>query len=454
MHRMTTGPSRQGLRVESAIRGSLGRAIWRLAWPITLSQALFMLPSLYDSLWLGRLGNGSQAAAGLAMSVRITMISVLMALSGASGAVVARHVGANDEDGANLATLQAVILMTVSSGLLGIVGFVFAEPLMRLAGADATVLPSAVSYARIIFAGLIAMELLPSIGGMLNTAGAPQIRLTMTLWMMGTQLVLEPLLTLRFGLAGAASAVVAANAAGMLWGLGVLLSGRAAIRIDVRNLRLDFPTMGRIIRVALPSVVQRGAPNLANSLLIRLVSSYGSPILAAWVVTTRVLGVVQVPAMGISSAAAAMVGLNLGARQVPRAERAVRVINRIALGITASLVLFLLVAAPWVLSWFNLDPEAVAPGATMLRWVALGYLVQTVTLVHDGAQVGAGDTLSPMLVNLASLWLVQLPLAWLLARGVGLGPQGIWWGLIVGWSVQAVMMVGRYKAARWQTIEV
>lgn len=435
---------------EAAIHGGLARAIWRLAGPITLSQALFMLPSLYDSLWLGRLGNGAQAAAGLAMSVRVTMISVLMALSSASGAVVARYVGADDEDGANLATLQAVILMAVSSGVLGLIGFVFAEPLMRLAGADPEVLPSAVTYARVIFAGLIAMELLPSIGGMLNTAGAPQIRLTMMLCMLSTQLVAQPLLTQRFGLVGAATAVVLGNAAGMSWGLGVLLSGRAALRIDIRNLRLDLPTMGRIVRVALPAVVQRGAPNLANSLLIRLIAAYGSPILAAWVVTTRVMGVMQVPAMGLSGAAAAMVGINMGADQIPRAEKAVRWIARVALAITAVLALFLLVAAPWVLSWFKLDLAAMAPGAAMLRWIAVGNLLFTVTLVYDGAQVGAGDTLSPMLVNLAALWLVQLPLAWLLTQVIDLGPQSLWWSLLAGYAVQAALMVKRYRAARWQ----
>lgn len=449
---VTTNTPERSRPADEAVRGSLARAIWRLAWPITLSQTLFMLPSLYDSLWLARLGAGAQAAAGLAMSVRITMISVLMALSGASGAVVARYVGANDERNANLATLQAVILMTVSSGTLGVTGLLFAEPLMRLAGADATVLPAAVTYARVIFAGLIAMELLPSIGGMLNTAGAPKIRLTMTLWMMGTQLVTQPLLVGRFGIAGAASAVVIANAAGMLWGLGVLLRGRAAVRIDRHDLRIDLPMMGRIIRIALPSVVQRGAPNLANSLLMRLIASYGSPVLAAWVVTTRVLGVLQVPGTGISGAAAAMVGLNLGARQVRRAERAVRWIARAAVAVTAGLVLLLLIAAPWVLSWFGLESDALGPGVAMMRWVSLGYLIQAVTLVYDAAQVGAGDTVSPMLVNLAALWLVQLPLAWFLARGMGLGPQGIWWGLIAGWGVQAILMVRRYREARWQKV--
>ena len=409
-----------------------------------------MLPGLYDALWLGRLGAGAQAAAGLAVSVRITMISVLMALSGASGAVVARYVGARDQRNASLATLQAVILMALSSGVLGAVGFLFAEPLMRLAGADATVLPLAVRYAHIIFAGLIALELVPSIGGMLSTAGAPQIRLTMMVWVVATQLVVQPVLTRRFGIDGAAAAVVVASAVGMLWGLGALLRGRAAIRIDVHNLRIDLPMMGRIVRIALPSVVQRGAPNLAMSLLMRLIASQGSDILAVWVVSQRVLAVMLVPGMGVAGAASAMVGLNLGADQVRRAEDAVRRISRVALLISTALALVLGFTAPYVLGWFSLEPEALTSGVVMLRWLCLGYLLQTVTWVHQAAQTGAGDTLSPMIVNMIALWLVQLPLVWILSRVLGLGSQSIWWGLVVGWAVQAALMVKRYRAARWQ----
>ena len=439
---------------EDAISGSLARGIWRLAWPITLSQALFMLPGLYDSLWLARLGSTAQAAAGLAVSVRITLISVLMALSGASGAVVARYVGAKDQRNANLATLQAVILMALSAGGLGLMGYLLADPLMRLAGADAEVLPLAVRYGRIIFTGLIALELVPSIGGMLNTAGAPQIRLTMMLWVMGVQLVSEPFLTRRFGIDGSAAAIVGAHIVGTLWGLGALLRGRATVRIDLRALRLDLPMMGRIVRIALPSVVQRGAPNLATSLLIRLISSYGSGTLAAWVVCGRVLGIMQIPGMGISGAASGMVGLNLGAKQIQRAEKAVQTIGRVAVGISAVLMLILIAVAPWILGWFKLEPDALASGVVMLRWLSVGYLLQTVTLVYDAAQVGAGDTVSPMLVNLAALWLVQLPLAWIVSKGIGLGPQSIWASLVLGWAVQAILMVKRFRAARWQAMRL
>ncbi|MCD6284799.1 MAG: hypothetical protein J7M39_02655, partial [Anaerolineae bacterium] len=218
----------------------------------------------------------------------------------------------------------------------------------------------------------------------------------------------------------------------------------------VHDLRIDLPMMGRIVRIALPAVVQRGAPNLAMSLLLRLIASFGADTLAAWVVSNRLLAIMQVPAMGISSAGAAMVGLNMGAGQIKRAESAVRWINHAALAMSASLGVILMITAPWALGWFNLEPEALTSGIVMLRWLCLGYLLQTTTWVHDAAQVGAGDTLSPMLVNLVALWIVQLPLVWILARGLRLGPQSIWWGLVLGWGVQAALMVKRYRAARWQ----
>ena len=431
-------------------RGSLVRNIWHLAWPITLSQFLFMLPGLYDAAWLGRLGPGAQAAAGLATSVRITMISVLMALSGGSGAVVARYVGAKDQEKANLAVLQAVILMIVASGTLGLIGVIFAEPLMRLAGADADVLPLAVRYARILFAGLIAMEMVPSVGGMMNAAGAPHVRLGMMLWSMGTMLVAEPLLVNWLGLEGAVLALVGSNTVGMLWGLGVLVTGRASVRIDVRNLRLDFPMMKRILRVALPAIIQRGTPNLAMSLLMRLISSYGAATLAAWVVVRRIFSFAQIPSMGLSGVVSAMVGQNLGAGQSQRAERAVSLIACAVAGIMVVVLGCLALFAPQAMALFSDDAESVSIGIHIIRMLSLGYLAFGVNFVFDTAQGGAGDTASPMAINLVALWLAQIPLAYLLSRPFGLGADGIWLALVIGWFVQAALMIWRYRQGRWK----
>ncbi len=454
MREPATRPASRRADRYDVTQGDLGGNVWHLAWPILLSQLVFMAPGLYDAVWLGRLGSGAQAAAGLATSVRITMISVLMALSGAGGAVVARYVGAQDQKNANLAVLQAVILMAVSSGGLGIVGLLFTEPLMRLAGADAEVLPLAVRYARILFAGLIAMEMVPSVGGMLNAAGAPGVGLAMRLWSTGTMLVAEPLLVRWLGLEGAVLALVGSNAIGMFWGLGVLLAGRAPVHIDVHDLRLDLSMMGRILRIALPGIVQRGTPNLAMSLLMRLVSSYGATTLAAWVVARRIFSLAQIPSMGLARVAPAMVGQNLGAGQPGRAERAVGLIMRVAVGSTVLVLGGLVLLAPQVMALFSEDAASVFTGAQIIRALSLGYLAFAFNGVYDAAQAGAGDTVSPMVINLLALWIVQIPLAYLLSRTVGLGANGIWYALVIGWFAQAALMFWRYRQGRWKSTRI
>ncbi len=435
-------------------QGSLRRNIWQLAWPNTVTQTLFMLPGLYDAVWLGRLGPGAQAAAGLTMSVRITMISVLMALSMGSGAVVARYLGAKDQDGANLAALQGVILMLVASGGLGLVGLIFARPLMQLGGANAETLPLAVRYSRVIFGGLIAMEMVPSVGSMLASAGAPRIMLGMTLCGALTLLVAEPLLVHWLGLEGAALALVGGNVVGMLCGLGMLLTGRAPVQIDLRNLRLDKTVMGRILRVALPAVVQRGAPNLAMSLLVRFISGYGAAALAAWVIVRRAFGFALIPGMGLAVSTSAMVGQNLGAKQPERATRSVGLIARAAGIVSGGVIALLALCAPQVLALFSRDAETVRVGVHVIHALGLGYLAFTLSAVFGAAQTGAGDTLSPMLVTTTASWLVLIPLAYLLPRLAGLGADGIWLGLTLSWIVQAALLVLRFRQGRWKLKQV
>ncbi|MGC9396589.1 MAG: MATE family efflux transporter [Anaerolineae bacterium] len=435
-------------------QGDLRDSIVRLTWPNLASQLLFMAPSLYDAVWLGKLGAGAQAAAGLATSVRITMISVLMALSGASGAVVARYVGAKDQKNANLAALQSVILMLVSSGVLGLIGVVFAEPLMRLGGADAETLPLAVRYARILFGGLVAMELVPSIGGMLSGIGAPDVWLGMTAWVMGVMLVAEPLLVTWLGLEGAVLALTGAHAVAMVWGLWRLIAGHAPVRIDLHDLRLDVPMMGRVLRIAAPTVIQRGTPNLAMSLLTRFISVYGAAALAAWTVVQRIFGFAQVPGMALSRISPAMVGQNLGAQQPERAERGVNLLLWITLIVTGVVLGMLVMFAPQVFALFSDDVAATAVGVQMLRVLALGYLANTLTLVLNGAQIGAGDTVAPMLINIVALWAIQIPLVYLFSQVLRLGVTSIWVALVIGWLVQLALLVRRHQRGQWKSKQI
>jgi Na+-driven multidrug efflux pump len=302
----------------------------------------------------------------------------------------------------------------------------------------------------VLFAGLIAMELVPSMGFMLNAAGAPQVLLAMTLWSGGTLLVAEPLLARWWGIDGAALALVGANGVGMLWGLGVVFSRRGPIRVDLRELRIDLPMMGRILRVAGPAVIQRGTPNVANTVLTRMVSGYGAATLAAWIVVRRIFQFATIPSLGLSRVTPALVGQNLGAGNPDRAQQAVRSVVRAAFATGVVVLGLLAIWAVPVVSVFSRDAATIARGARVIRILSVGYLAFSLSTVYDTAQAGAGDTVSPMLINVVSLWGVQVPLAYLLSRAPNVGAEGIWIALVLGYGLQLALMWLRFRQGRWR----
>jgi putative MATE family efflux protein len=415
---------------------------------------IFTVPTVYDALWLGRLGGAEQAAAGLVMAVRITMISPLMALSLAGGAVVSRCLGAEQARDSNLAASQALVLMVLSSTCIGLIGLAFTRPLMALAGADATIMPHAIAYGRIVFLGLVAIELVPSLGYMLIGAGAPRLMLMMSATTAAALIVSEPFLVRARGLEGAAISYVGSHAAGAVLGLVLLASGRVPVRVSLRALRPSPAAMWRILRIALPAVPQRGAQNLAVSAVTRMVAGYGAPTLAAWVVVQRAYRFALIPGFALARSVPGLVGQSLGSSQPRRATKAVTLISRAAL--LTNLIVFGLSAwfAPTLMSLLSTDPQTVPIATQLMRLLALGFVARATALVFQSAQTGAGDTVSPMVINLVALWAIQIPVAVGLSRATELGADGIWAAVVLSWGIQAAMMAWRYHQGRWRTQRV
>jgi putative MATE family efflux protein len=444
-----------GGRALDITHGRLRDNIWQLSWPLMISQGLSFFPGLYDAYWLARLGSYALAAATIAITLRITLISVLMALSGASAAVISRFVGAEEHELANRAATQSVLLFVVAAGGLGIFGFIFIEPLLRLAGASGDLLAPTVAYGRVIFAGLIAMEMVPSMGNMLSSSGNPQLSLQMNLLTLFSFLAFEPLfIGLGWDVTGAALALVLANTAGMLYGLFLLSSGRAAVRTEWRYARPDWDMIRRILRIAIPGIAQKGIPNLANTILLRFMAGYGAAPVAVFSLFGRISSLLLIPASGLSSAAPAMVGQNLGARRPSRAARAVDLIAVGAVAIAALLLGLLALFAGPVFGAFTQETTTIAAGVQVI-WVLVLYRVLMVLgTVMDGGLTGAGDTVSPMIVNFVALFVVMLPAVWVLSTVAGWGVSGILAGLALGMGVQALLMTLRFRQGRWQTVRI
>ncbi len=326
---------------------------------------------------------------------------------------------------------------------------------MILVGAGGDLLAPTTAYARAIFVGLIPIEMVPSVGNMLNCAGNPQLSLQMNLLTLFSFLLLEPLLIwLGLGIGGAGLALALANTIGTLYGFYLLASGRAAVRFELRYLRPDWPMIGRILRIAVPGIAQRGLPNLANTILMRLMATYGVAPLAAFSLFGRAAMLLLIPAGGLSGAMPAMVGQNLGAGQPRRAARAATAIATMATGIAALLLGLLVLWAEPALRLFTGDPQTIAVGVAAMGVLALYRVLMTLGMALDGALTGAGDTVSPMVVNIIALWLVQLPVAWFLAMYLGWQADGIWWALVVGMAVQAGLLVARFRQGRWQAVRI
>lgn len=436
--------------------GSLGRLVFKLALPSAAETALFQVATLLDIVWLGRLGGVALPAATLGYTLRLVLISPMMGLSVGGMALVARHLGARERRRADHAVMQTLLLVFAIVLPLSVVGLLFAPTFLRWMGAEGALLSDAVAYCRVIFAGLLFMEMLPTMNGVIRGAGHPEYTLRSNVANVGVMALAEPLLVLglgpvpALGVAGAGWAVVLGSVAGIAVQLFILVRGSAGVTIRLADARPDLPTMGRILKVALPTAAQRFSPNLANAVLLRLVAGLGTDVLSAYSVVSRLFGFLQCLSMGIGNAAATMMGQNLGAGKPARAERATTIGMWSSLGVSLAAFGLLNVAAAPVLGLFARDATVIAIATqallfTIVSGVGFGWLQ-----VVSYALSGAGDALSPMVVNMAALWLVQLPACWALSGPLGLGAPGVWTGLAVGYLAGAAAITLQFRKGRWK----
>jgi len=437
-------------------RGSILRHIWSLAIPATGSIALSGFSSLVDVFWLGRLGSKELAAASMGMSLRMVVISILIGVSIGGAALVARYIGAQEKWRANRAALQIAFLAVSIGGLVGIVGYIWAEPLLYLMGARGDVLALGVQWVRVIFAGLVIVEMLPSMNQVLYGAGNPERAFQANLAYVLVLITFEPLLIFGlgslqgFGIQGASLARVLASAVGIAFQWYVLLAGKARVKVDLHDIRLDFAMMGRVMKLAVPTGVTHLAMNLAGTLTYRVIAPFGVAMIAAFGVVSKVLGFAFTLPGGVILSPRTMVGQNLGAGKPERAMRAGWSAAGLSAALTASQMVLVFFLAEPILVLFNADPAVITEGSRGLLYLALPQIAYSVGDCVSVALIGAGDTVSPMWISMGSLWLVRLPLMYGLANLLGWGPVGIWVGMGLAQVVEALAMALRFGQGKWK----
>jgi putative MATE family efflux protein len=435
--------------------GSINRSILMLAIPMAVEGILQSLFDVVDLFWVGRLGANGVAAIGLTESLLAVVFAVGLGLSLSTTAVVARRIGEKLPGEAAIAAVQAIQLGLLISMALGICGGMAAPELLRATGASASVVTMGANYSRIALGGCGAIVILLLNNAILRGAGDAALAMRIMWISNGVNMVLAPCLIFgwgpfpRFGVAGAALATLAARLFGILCQTFWLMRGTGRIRILGTPFRFHPAVLQRLLRLSLPGIVQFTVINASWIVLVRIVALNGAPAVASY--TVSILIFFLMPAWGLSNAAATLVGQNLGAGQPDRAEQIVwraGFFNMLFLGVLGA---FLFVFATPLVRIFLDDPEVASNAAVILRILVCGNIGYAQAVVILQAFNGAGDTLTPLIVNFLGFWILEIPLAWWLASQERLGAQGVSLSIVLTEFAIASISVLLFRRGRWKS---
>jgi putative MATE family efflux protein len=437
--------------------GSLGRAILLLAIPMVLEMAMEALFAIVNLFWVSRLGTGAVASVGLTETLMAYVYTVGMGFAMAGTAMVARRIGEKDAQAASKAAAQVMWLAVGTGAALGLSSGIFAPQLLELMGASANVVSTGGTFARILLGGQAIVLLLFVLNGAFRGTGDAAMSLRTLFIANAINLVLDPCLIFglgpfpRLGLTGTAVATTVGRGVGVMVQLYFLFSGKRRIHVRLQTLAPDLSVIGRLVWMSLGGIGQYMIATLSWGVLVRIIARFGDQAVAGYTVAMRVLFFTLLPAWGMSNAAATLVGQSLGAGKPQRAEQSVyraATYNMVFLGAVAVVLIF---ATRYVLAPFGADPSLLPVGTVALRTFAYGFVFYGLGMVVVQAFNGAGDTLTPTIINGFIFWAFQLPLAWSLAVWAKMGPQGVFWSVAASYSAQAVIGLLAFRRGTWKT---
>lgn len=450
---------REGTQAKEA--ENLGRRIWLLAGPVILEMGLHMLVEVVDTAMVGRLGARELAGVALGSRVVFTSIFVFAAIGTGAGALVARAIGAKQQEEADRAAGQALALAFVLGAFMAAGGYLLAGPLFSLARAEEAVRLLARDYLRIVILTSVLMLPLFVVNALLRAGGDTRTPLFLAAFTNGLNIAGDYVLIFglgavpRLGVRGAALATAGAQAAGAVLGLMAVFSGRKVFQVKPRELlRWDRHLIWRILRLSTPTALEELTYTVSGLVLLFLVSRLGTLSLAAHQVALTAEGLSFMPGFGFAITAATLTGQHLGARDPEGAVRSGWLTLRYSLLVMGSVGLVFFLAPRLLVGFFTTQPEVADLAATCIRIGALEQVPIAFEMVLSGSLRGAGDTRYPFLVSTFGNWVLRLPLVYLVTAVWTLPVWSVWVITVCDWFIRAGLLVWRYRGRSWVAVQV
>ncbi|MDR7131929.1 putative MATE family efflux protein [Algoriphagus sp. 4150] len=412
---------------------------------------------LIDTFWLGRLGANAVAAVSISFPILFLVLSLGAGLTLAGTVIISQFKGANDQKMIDFSASQTVLIIFFVSIVLAVLGYFSASPLMNLVGAGPEILEDSVTYFKVSSWGFVFLFMFFVFQSLMRGIGNVLLPMYIVFGTVLLNLFLDPIFIFGFGsipgygVAGAAIASVITQGLSALVGMIILFSGKSGIKIRLAHMMPQFKWVKRMFALGIPASLEQSSRAAAMTVMVMLVTSFGSEVVAAYGIGARILSLVIVPALGLAIATTTLVGQQVGAGQIKGAEKIGDLSVKIAFfGLTGIGLLLFAFAEQLTAFFVPNDPQVIKDGARFIRIMAPSFGLLGVQQVLNGLFNGTRFTQASMLISVFSLWIVRFPLAFVLSQRTDLAFEGIWWAFPLSNLVAALVAFIYYKTGHWK----
>lgn len=432
-------------------KGKEGKLILKFALPMLFGNVFQQLYNVVDSVIVGNfIGKEALAAVGASFPIIFAFLSLIIGIGSGSTIVIAQYFGAKNIEKVKNTINTHFIFLIFSSIIISILGIIFSEDIFRMLRLPEEIIPQAKTYFNIIIGGIIVSFGFNGTSAILRGLGDSKTPLYFLIISTFINIGLDLLfvIVLKWGIEGVAIASVIAQGGAFLTAIIYLNRTHKIVHFSFKDLKFDTEIFKKSIRIGLPTGIQQTFVALGMMALISIVNGFGTDVIAAYSVATRIDSIAALPGMNFAAALATFVGQNIGAKKVDRVRAGfiatLKMSSLVSLIVTASVLIF----SKFIINLFTDDPEVIRIGRDYLIIVSSFYIVFTSMFTISGVMRGAGDTLIPMFITLIALWGIRIPGAWILSGK--LNEIGIWWAIPMGWFIGFLLSYIYYLTGNWK----
>jgi putative MATE family efflux protein len=436
---------------------SINTAIVLLSVPMVIEMFFEALFALVDAFFVAKyVGINGVATVGLTESVLTLIYSLAWGLSSAATAIIARRIGEKNQAEASKSVAQ-IILVSISIGvIIAIFGYFYSEKVLQLMGGSPTLIKDGIWYTKISFLSSPIIILLFTLSGVLRGSGSASMAMKAVIIANVLNIILDFIFLpiMHMGVEGAALATMIGRTTGIGIQLWALIGDSGKIKLYLKQFIPNKDLIINIIKVASGAAGQFLIQSASWVFLVRIISIYGSEVVAGYTIALRIIVFTILPSWGMANSAATLVGQNLGAKQPERAEKSAWTIAFLNMGFLFLIMLVFFGFSENFISFFDTNPIVLKTGSNCLKILAAGYVFFGIGMVITQAINGAGDTFTPTIFNIICFWGIEIPLAYYLAQNLELKQNGVFLSIIIAESILAIMAIVYFKRGRWKKFEV